>query len=81
MDETAICSDMPSFTTLCPKKIKLVPMLSTGHEITRTTIALTALADVTKLPPFVIFKGKRVPVELSAEYGVVVAISENGWMA
>lgn len=56
MDETAIWSDMPGFRTLAPTGVKSVPVLTTGHEKQWTTVALTALADGTKLPPYVIFK-------------------------
>ena len=30
---------------------------TTGHEKTRVSVCLTAKADGTKLPPFIVFKG------------------------
>ena len=80
MDETAIWSDMPQRTTIAPTGTKSIPILSTGHEKLRTTVALSAMADGRKLPPFIIFKGKRIPPDLQSIRGVVIATSDNGWM-
>ena len=80
MDETAIWSDMPSPTTIAPVGAKSIPLLTTGHEKQRTTVALTALANGQKLPPYVIFKGKRLPSDLKGVRGVIIAVSPNGWM-
>ena len=80
MDETAIWSDMPSPTTIAPIGSKSIPLLSTGHEKQRTTVALTALANGQKLPPYIIFKGRRMPTELKNVKGAVLTVSVNGWM-
>ena len=46
----------------------------------RFTVALAALADGTKLTPFIIFKGKRRNKEADKVQGVVIEYSHNGWM-
>ena len=82
MDETAIWADMPGDSTIDVKGVKTVPILTTGYEKSRLTVCLSAMADGYKLQPLVVFKGKRMPVDVkNAEVrGVVVQMSHNGWM-
>ena len=80
MDETAIWADMPSTTSVEQKGAKTVPILTTGHEKSRITVCLGALADGRKLQPLVILKGKRLPTELKNFRGVVIEMTSNGWM-
>ena len=56
-----------------------VPILTTGHEKSRITVCLAAMADGRKLQPLV-FKGKRMPQELKKVTGVHIALTHNGWM-
>jgi transposase-like protein len=80
MDETPVWLDMPGDTTITRVGSQSVPVRTTGHEKARFTVVLAAMADGTKLKPFVIFKGVRAIPELNQIQGVVVALSRNGWM-
>ena len=57
-----------------------VQIATTGHDKQRITICLAAFADGTKLKPFVVFKGKRIPKEISNVHAAVIKMSDNGWM-
>ena len=57
---------------------KSVPIKTTGHEKSRVTVVLAAKANGSKLPPFIVFKGKRVDKGLQKVIGVVCAYSANG---
>ena len=52
----------------------------TGHNKGRFTVVLAAMADGRKFKPFKVFKGVRIIPELNRVPGVVVALSQNGWM-
>lgn len=80
MDETPVWLDMPGETTVDFVGNKSIPLKSTGHEKMRVTVVLSAKANGTKLPPFIVFKGKRYNKELDKIPGIVCAFSENGWM-
>ena len=76
MDETPIWLDMAADSTVDFVGNKSVPIKTTGHEKSRVTVVLAAKANGSKLPPFIIFKGKRVDKVIV----VVRAYSGNGWM-
>ncbi len=59
MDETPLCFDMPGETTITRTGERSVPICTTGHDKGRLTVFLSAMADGTKLKPFVVFKGVR----------------------
>ena len=59
MDETPIWLYMSGTYTLQEQGSKTVSLQTTGHEKSRVTVMLAALADGTKLPPMVLFKGVR----------------------
>jgi len=80
MDETPVWMDMPGDTTITRTGVKSVPILTTGHEKARFTVCLAAMADGTKLKPFIVFKGVRQDPKLLKYPGVVVTYSRNGWM-
>ena len=80
MDETPLWMDMPGDTTIARTGVKSVPILNTGHEKARFTVCLAAMADGTKLKPFVVFKGVWQDPKLIKYPGVVVTYSHNGWM-
>ena len=80
MDETPCCLDMPGETTVEHVGARSVPLRTTGHEKSRFTVVLAAMADGRKLKPFVVLKGVRPIAELARISGVVVAYSRNGWM-
>ena len=77
MDETAIWADMPGNSTIAVRGSKSVPILTTGHEKQRITVCLAAMADGTKLPPFVVLKGKRMPKDVASIPNVIVRMSKN----
>eukprot|EP00731_Ephydatia_muelleri_P012549 Em0006g1443a len=80
MDETAIWADMPGHSTIEVRGTHTVQISTTGHDKQRITICLAAFADGTKLKPFVVFKGKRIPKEISNVHAAVIKMSDNGWM-
>ena len=80
MDETPLWMDMPGDTTVASVGERSIPIRTSGHEKSRFTVILAALADGRKLQPFVVFKGVRPVPELSRFPGVVVRLSRNGWM-
>ena len=53
---------------------------TTGHEMSLVMVILAAKADETKLPPFIVFKGKRRDKYLDKITGVVCVHSKNSWM-
>jgi hypothetical protein len=80
MDETPIWLDMAADTTVDHIGSRSVPIKSTGNEKARITVCLAAKADGTKLPPFLIFKGKRPDKELLKVSGVVCVMNDKAWM-
>ena len=79
MDETPIWLDMAADSTV-DFVGNTVPIKTTGHEKSRVTVILAAKANGSKLPPFIVFKGKRVDKGLQKVIGVVCAYSGNGWI-
>ena len=65
MDETPCWMDMPGETTVERADVRSVPPRTTGHEKARFTVVLGALADGSKLKPFVVLKVIRPIPELS----------------
>ena len=51
--------DMPGETTVEHVGTRSVPLRTTGHEKSRFTVVLAAMADGRKLKPFVVLKGVR----------------------
>ena len=80
MDETAVWADMPGNSTIKVRGAHTVQIATTGHDKQRITICLAAFADGTKLKPFIVFKGKRIPKEICNVQDAVVRMSHNGWM-
>lgn len=80
MDETPVFFDMPGNNTLDISGTKSVLIKSTGHEKERITVALAAMANGKKLPPFVILKGVRPPKASDIPKDVKVFMTSNGWM-
>ena len=80
MDETPVWLDMPADTIVEFVGMKSIPIKTTGHEKSRFTVCLAAKANGIKLPPFLVFKGKRRDRELDGLGGIVCVMSQNGWM-
>lgn len=77
MDETPVWIDMPGDYTLEPTGSKTVTMGSTGHEKSRVTVCLAAMADGTKLLPLVLMKGVRPLKDIPT--GILVKMTPKGW--
>ena len=80
MDGTSLWLDMPGDTIVTRTGERSVSIRTMGHDKGRFTVILTAKADGTKLKPFVVFKGVHPIAELQRVRGVVVTMSQNGWM-
>ena len=80
MDETPVWVEPVSCTTVEAKGVKSVSIKSTGHEKVRITVILTARADGTKLPPYIVIPRKREIKELANMRGVIFAYSDRSWM-
>ena len=83
MDETPMCFDMPSNTTIdvCGKKEILVR--GTGAHKRRFTVTLACTASGEMLKPFVTFKAKtdRVLKKMNySERDIIVTNQPKGWM-
>ena len=79
-DQTPLTFDIVTNSTVSVKGVKSVPILSTGHDKDRFTVMLACLGDGTKLPPYVVFKRKRLPKNLNFPKEVVVRCQAKGWM-
>lgn len=79
MDETPIWVDMPGNYTMEIVGQKTISMVSTGHEKSRITVMLGAMADGTKLAPMVLFKGVRPPKDIEIPAGIIVKMTPQAW--
>ena len=79
-DETAIWIDPIQNTTVEKIGAKSVPVFSCGFHKTKVTVMLCAKSDGTKIAPFIVLKGKKLPDELKNFRGAVIVLSSNGWM-
>ena len=59
MDKTPIFFNMPSNKTVELKGKKTVHVVTQNQEKMRVSLLLSVLADGTKLPPYIIFKGNN----------------------
>ena len=55
MDETSVCNEMVSNTTIDKEGVKSVCLKTTGHEKYMVSVYLAAKVNGTKLKPFVVF--------------------------
>ena len=79
-DQTPLPFDMPVNSTVDSKGTKSVSIMSTGHEKDRFTMMLACLGDGTKLPPYVVFKGKTLPKDLVLPRGIHGRAQAKGWL-
>ncbi|KAH0816493.1 hypothetical protein GEV33_006298 [Tenebrio molitor] len=77
-DETPVYFDMPGATTVHPRGQKTVTIRTSGNEKLRVSVMLAALADGTKLPPFVILKRQQMPKEHLPKGTIFVRCQEKG---
>ena len=79
MDETPLYFNMPSSHSVHKKGCREVRVQSTGAEKCQLTILLSCTAAGHRLPPMIIFKGKRVLKNLHIPPGVVVELQQKVW--
>ena len=78
MDETPLQFDMPGSQTLESSGVSSVLIRTNGAEKRGFTAVLSVAADGSKLPPYIIFKGKR---DLKfAVAGASVVVQEKGYI-
>ena len=75
MDDTAVWADLPGNSTIEVRGAHTVQIATTGHDKQRITICLAPFADGTKLKPFIVFKGKRIPKEICNVQDAVIRMS------
>ena len=83
MDDTAVWNDMILNTTVEKRCAHSVNLKTTGHEKSKITVCLTAIAGGRKKKPFIVLKGaKREVTKLNEEFKsrCIVATSVSGWM-
>lgn len=80
MDETPLTFDIPSNQTVDFRGAKTVGVKTTGHEKLHFTCVLAITADGGKLPPFLVFKRKTIPLKMKFVPGVIVRCNPKGWM-
>lgn len=68
MDETPICLDMLSSTTVNEAAASSITIRSTGHEKYRVTVCLAAKAKRQKFKPFIVFEGGKRDVKRMNEH-------------
>jgi hypothetical protein len=78
MDETPTWLEMPGSSTMDFTGAKSVTVGSTGHHKQRYTTVLAALADGTKLPPFVLLPGVRQPPQGTVPHGILIHMCGTG---
>ena len=78
MDETPVWLEMPGRATLETKSTDTVSVVTAGQEKKRITVILTALADGTKLPVFILLPGVRPPPKQDVPPGVIIYMCGTG---
>ncbi|GES90876.1 pogo transposable element with KRAB domain [Rhizophagus clarus] len=78
MDETPVYFDMVRNLTIENCDVKSMQVQTTGNKKNWFICVLTILADSTKLPPIVTFKGKQMPKNLPSR--IIVMMHPKGWM-
>lgn len=79
MDEVPMSFDAPIIRTVVTTAEKTAKVTTTGQERTNFTVVLSATADGTKLPPFIIFKRVTMPSE-NFPPNCIVVCNKKGWM-
>jgi DDE superfamily endonuclease len=85
MDETAVFYESSPTTTINAKGENTISIRCTGSNSKRMTVCVSCAYDGTKLPLFLVFKGKagaRIEKNLQNELGdgVIACCQEKGWM-
>lgn len=61
MDETPIMFEMVSKMIICEIGTRNVNVRTFGSDRTRITLTLSIGSDGIKLPPLIVYKGKKIP--------------------
>lgn len=77
-DQTPMYFDVPANTTVEVKGAKQVCVLSSGHEKMRVTAMLRRDADSRKLPPYLLFKWKKLKSRQFLETSLREATKKGG---
>jgi hypothetical protein len=80
MDETPLWFDLPCSKSYDFRGVKPMQARTTGKEKIRYTVVLSAMADGTKLPCMVIFKGLKNVPKGRFPNGVTVQVNQKGFM-
>jgi hypothetical protein len=78
MDETPVWLEMPGRSTLEHTGTNTISVTTAGQEKKRYTVILTALADGTKLPVFVLLPGVRPPPKQDIPPGIITYMCGTG---
>ncbi len=82
MDEVPVYFDMAPKAVIARKGSRTVCVKTNNMEKTRITVVLACLADGTKLPPMVIFRGKTkrsIANAVAPDDSMIVTYQENAW--
>ncbi len=79
-DQTPLTFDLSSTTTVDYVGRRTVFFTTTGNEKNHFTVMLAGPADGGKLPPYLVFKHKRLPKGAKCPSDAVVGAQEKGWM-
>ena len=82
VDETGITIDQRNSRILAPKGQKQVGMATSGERGTTTTVVCAFNASGNYIPPFFIFKRKRLNSQLlqGGAENMIAAVSDSGWI-
>ena len=81
-DETGFCTSAASSLVLARKGSRNVHETSGGRGREFFTVLATGAADGTRLPPFILYKGKNLYARWTKDgpAGAVYGVNESGWM-
>lgn len=82
VDETEISNVQRNSKILAPKGQKQVGMATSGERGTTTTVVCAFGASGKYIPPFFIFRRKRMNAQLlrGANTDMIAAVSDSGWI-
>ncbi|XP_045452707.1 chaetoglobosin A biosynthesis cluster protein C-like [Melitaea cinxia] len=82
VDETGISNVQRNSRILAPKGQKQVGMISSGEKGTTITVVCAFSASGNYIPPFFVFKRKRMNAQLlrGGNSDMIAAVSDSGWI-
>uniref|UniRef100_K7FJ66 HTH CENPB-type domain-containing protein n=1 Tax=Pelodiscus sinensis TaxID=13735 RepID=K7FJ66_PELSI len=79
-DQTPLNFYNPYDRTLEVKGAKTISIATTGHEKSRFNVMLSCMANGMKLPPYIVFKRKKMPKNVIFPNTVHVHVHPKGWI-